>query len=212
MKDLYDALGVDKNASFKEIKVAYRKLATKAHPDKGGSDEQMKLLNEAYATLSDPEKKKEFDNKWADYQAVDDVTFIPAGYFDIHDSVRFCESYKIMYQSKIHYFYTNRKNIANLGYHITYGDVEPLYFLNTEDFDDIFSYIRAKTERYEKCTKPILENPLTVERAINIFSQFLAGDYFGQAIMDIVDYFNENLTTMDNDIGVSKEKNYNKVF
>jgi curved DNA-binding protein len=64
-KDYYKVLGVDKNASAGDIKKAYRKLAMKYHPDhaKGdkGSEEKFKQISEAYAVLSDPEKRKEYD-------------------------------------------------------------------------------------------------------------------------------------------------------
>lgn len=64
-KDYYAALGLDKNASQAEIKKAYRKLAQKYHPDKNPDDkaaeERFKEISEAYAVLSDPEKKKKYD-------------------------------------------------------------------------------------------------------------------------------------------------------
>ncbi len=60
-KNYYDILGVDKNASPKEIKKAYRKLAHKHHPDKGGDEEKFKEINEAYQILSDKEKRSQYD-------------------------------------------------------------------------------------------------------------------------------------------------------
>ncbi len=61
-KDYYSVLGVDKKASQDDIKKAFRKLAHKYHPDKGGTDEQkFKEITEAYSVLSDDKKRREYD-------------------------------------------------------------------------------------------------------------------------------------------------------
>ncbi|HUY62171.1 MAG TPA: molecular chaperone DnaJ [Candidatus Paceibacterota bacterium] len=61
-KDYYAVLGVDKKASKDDIKKAFRKLAHKYHPDKGGTDEtRFKEITEAYAILSDEKKRREYD-------------------------------------------------------------------------------------------------------------------------------------------------------
>jgi len=60
--DLYSVLGISKSANADEIKKAYRKLASQHHPDKGGDTAKFQKIQEAYAILSDPEKKAQHDN------------------------------------------------------------------------------------------------------------------------------------------------------
>ena len=66
-KDYYQILGVAKNASDTEIKKAYRKLAMQYHPDRNPSNEKwanakFKEINEAYAVLGDPQKRRQYDH------------------------------------------------------------------------------------------------------------------------------------------------------
>jgi len=60
--DYYSILGVSRNASQKDIKKAYRSLANKYHPDKGGDSAQFQKIAEAYDTLGDPHKKQMYDH------------------------------------------------------------------------------------------------------------------------------------------------------
>src|SRR5881227_1828866 len=64
-RDYYETLGVPKTASEDEIRSAFRKLARKYHPDvakdKTASEEKFKEINEAYEVLSDPAKRKKYD-------------------------------------------------------------------------------------------------------------------------------------------------------
>ena len=65
-KDYYKILGVDRNASNDEIKTAFRKLAHKHHPDKGGDPELFKQASEAYSVLGNPEKREKYDTYGGD--------------------------------------------------------------------------------------------------------------------------------------------------
>ncbi len=71
-KDYYKILGVDKKATEKEIKAAFRKLARKHHPDMNPNnpraEERFKEINEAYEVLGDPKKRKKYDQLGADWQ------------------------------------------------------------------------------------------------------------------------------------------------
>src|ERR671939_456073 len=91
MASLYDTLGVKKNASADEIKKAYRKLASKYHPDRNPGDaaaeEKFKDVQNAYDVLSDAEKRKQYDTFGsADGRARGfDPRNFGGGGFSIHD-------------------------------------------------------------------------------------------------------------------------------
>lgn len=59
--DYYSTLGVNRRASAEEIKKAYKKMAMQHHPDRGGDERKFKEIEEAYRTLSDPQKKQMLD-------------------------------------------------------------------------------------------------------------------------------------------------------
>ena len=61
MKNYYDMLGVAENASNDQIKKAFKNIAKKEHPDRGGNEVKFKEANEAYDTLKDTKKRHEYD-------------------------------------------------------------------------------------------------------------------------------------------------------
>ena len=75
VRDYYAILGVSRNASEKEIKQAYRRLARKYHPDVNPGDKaaeaKFKEMSEAYEVLSDPEKRKKYDRYGDQWQYAD---------------------------------------------------------------------------------------------------------------------------------------------
>ncbi|MBI2416765.1 MAG: J domain-containing protein [Ignavibacteriales bacterium] len=83
-KDYYKDLGIVKNATPDEIKKAYRKLAKKYHPDNNSGDktaeERFKVISEANEVLSDPEKRKKYDQFGADWKKYEEAGAQPGGF------------------------------------------------------------------------------------------------------------------------------------
>jgi curved DNA-binding protein len=84
-KDYYEILGVPKTASQADIKKAYRRLARELHPDTNkdpGAEKRFKDANEAHAVLSDPERRKQYDELGANWQAYQQAGFGSGGATD----------------------------------------------------------------------------------------------------------------------------------
>ncbi len=127
MKDYYKILGIKRNASQKEIKNAYRNLAKKHHPDATGekTDEQFKNIQEAYSTLSDPEKRSDYDTCLGESVGV---------------RVRISASNKDRYQNRS--FSSVEPLIPrDAGRPVSFSDPFSNRFSN--EFDDLFDRLRA---------------------------------------------------------------------
>jgi DnaJ-like protein len=60
-RDYYDVLGADARTSGRDLERLYKRMASRCHPDKGGSEEEMKSLNEAYRVLRNKQTRREYD-------------------------------------------------------------------------------------------------------------------------------------------------------
>lgn len=84
MMDYYNILGVAKDATGDEIKKAYRKLASQYHPDKGGDTKKFQEIQTAYDTLSNPEKRSQYDNPHQNFRGPGGM---PPGFDDMFSQV-----------------------------------------------------------------------------------------------------------------------------
>lgn len=81
MKNFYEILGVPRTATDDEIKRSFRRLASQHHPDKGGDTQRFQEIQEAYATLSDADKRRQYDNP----QPQTNFNFSAGPNFNFHD-------------------------------------------------------------------------------------------------------------------------------
>lgn len=65
MKDAYEVLGVPRDAPANAVRLAYKRLAAKHHPDRGGDTSAFQAVKEAYETLSDPERREKLDGEFS---------------------------------------------------------------------------------------------------------------------------------------------------
>lgn len=84
MSDLYSILGVNRNSSQEEIKAAYRKLAARHHPDRGGDTKRFQEIQHAYDVLSDPQKRSEYDRPHNPFSGAGGFSF-QSTHFDLND-------------------------------------------------------------------------------------------------------------------------------
>jgi hypothetical protein len=76
-KDYYDILGAEESASRRDIERLYKRLAARRHPDRGGSEDEMKSLNEAYGVLKDETARRVYDSQRRKPREPGAVAFTP---------------------------------------------------------------------------------------------------------------------------------------
>lgn len=76
-KDYYDILGANERTTARDLERLYKRLAARCHPDRGGSEEAMKSLNEAYSVLRNEASRSEYDAQRARPTVTPAVTFVP---------------------------------------------------------------------------------------------------------------------------------------
>jgi len=177
------------------LQKAYRTLSLNAHPDKGGDAEVMALLNEAYETLFDSDKRRQFDAKWSAYQAADvenepDVEF--DGYLQAGNIVPYSHTYRAQHEEWVMQ-YKHAPLIPNSTRENTQSFESDLYHFEEQGgavkkCHDIFTFIRVKTARTAEIRLAIPSGPLTPVIAINLFMDFLSGHYYGANLIKINSY------------------------
>ncbi|WP_341810583.1 J domain-containing protein [Wolbachia endosymbiont (group A) of Campoletis raptor] len=190
MHNLYQILGVNKDASTHAIKKAYRDKALFEHPDKGGDAQRMALLTEAYQTLSDPIERKNFDQEWEVFNASNDteMPLTPSGCLPTA-GIAFSKSFR---QQHGQFVKQCCKEPLDQNQPSSYLKAfrSDLYSCNG---DDLFSFIKAKGDLETKLNIGLL----LPEKAVEYFISFLQGNYFGNNLKDLSKAFYQKVKQLE---------------
>jgi curved DNA-binding protein CbpA len=192
MHNLYQILEVNTDASLHIIKKSYRDKALIEHPDKGGDAQKMALLTTAYQILSDPIKRKQFDQEWEIYNASNDaeLVLLSAGHLT-KAGIPFSLSFKKQHVQFTHNYQQKPINKNQAPPYLKNSSTE-LYSnigLSIEKKSDLFSFIRAKENVETKITIKFL----TPEKAVGYFLDFLSGDYSIKDIQALSKAFDQKI-------------------
>lgn len=190
MRDLYEALGITSKSTTAEIKQAYRDMARSAHPDKGGSNETMTLLNEAYAVLTNPEKRKDFDEKWKAFNIsteTNDTPAIVSGAL-ISAGIEFSKSFREQHKLLVTQFQYKPVNPSNIKAYLEVFQFTSNNSVKTQiNYHNVFSYIKKVTALHAKPFTKI--KSLTPQLAISLFIDFLNGYHSEVTLSELIKHF-----------------------
>lgn len=195
MGNLYQRLGVPQDATQEEIRRAYRRLSLSAHPDRGGSTEGMTLLNQAYETLSDPIRRRQFDARHAMREEIhldpSEVVQLKAG-----PIIAYSSTFKAQHKELVRqYLYAPLQKNSMQQYFTQLKS--NLYSLETKEgmqyFSDIFSYMRTKSRIHSKQVQLSFNGILTPAHAIPLFIEFLTGTYQPNQLQSVTKYLATNI-------------------
>lgn len=193
-KDLYQVLGIAKEASQQEIKKSYRKLVLEYHPDKreGGNNainnEIMARINEAYEKLSDPAKRSDYDKKLSAFSEVDENNIVITDYITAGDNLPYSQKLREQHKALIIQY-----QIKPLPQGSAKSYFKPfnsdIYNFAGQNIFDIFSFIKVKeTNKGKSLQFSLPKDSLSLVLAVKIFMDFLAGNYIGEQLLHIKGY------------------------
>ena len=167
-RDYYKILGVSKNATAEEIKKAYRRLATKYHPDKNPGDksaeERFKEINEAKEVLSDPKKKKlydQFGKDWKQYQA--------AGAQGDFDWSKYTDQSR---QGRGRTYYYSSRGSRGGGFSSDFEDIFAGGGGFSDFFETLFGNMRPNRETYTRRASAVKGRDVTAEIEITLLEAY----------------------------------------
>lgn len=176
--------------------MAYREKALSEHPDKGGNAQKMFLLTMAYQTLSDPNKRRQFDKDWYVFNASNEseIVVTPSGYLPTAGTP-FSEKFRKQHIEFIKQCHSKplQKGSASKYLKPFHSDLYP----SKEDKKEsnIFALMQQKKTTVSEAK--INFQSLTPEKSINYFLEFLQGHYSWQELQDLTQAFSSKLKKLE---------------
>ena len=202
--DLYSVLNVPSTATFDEIKKAYRKLAMKQHTDKGGTDDAMATLNNAYEVLSDAARKSAYDAMQASGADAIDRMFEAKGKWVKLGSTgeRFSERYRKRF-IELKASYQNAIPVAFDMKNVVPVHQSQLFDISTREGvikeGGLLEFLKKHALSHKDAMLPsgVWRTPLTPQHAIGVLIDFVEGDYRGLQLKQLYDYMMAEAENVD---------------